>query len=95
MVICWMKKGNNITYRSAIGSLTGSYIFVNARPGGPHIIKMQIVIVLWILLFQLTLAAPFVYICLHICSKAGLQVRFPNVNSMANICPEVQRKASR
>ena len=43
MVICWMKKGNKITYRSAIGSLTGSSIFVNARPGGPHIIKMQIV----------------------------------------------------
>ena len=43
MVIFWMKKGNNITYQSAIGSLTESYIF-NARPGGPHI-KMQIVIV--------------------------------------------------
>ena len=38
------------------------------------------------------LSVLFVYICLHICSKVSLQFRSPNVNSMANICPMIQRK---
>ena len=75
-----LDEGNNITYRSSIGSLT---YLLNARPDGRVVAH--------------TLIASFLYTCLHICicSKVNLQSRFPNVNSMANICLGGQRKASR